>query len=271
MKGSIPVPLGTRVCRLIAVVALGAAGAMAPASPALAAPPAYTALGDSYASGLGTRTYFSDGTGCRRSPYAYPVLSANQLGAALTFAACSGATTADVLSGQLGSLNGSTRYVTVTVGGNDAGFSSVLRTCDLGSDSDCDNAIAKASAYIAGTLPGSLDTLYGQIRSQATSARVVVVGYPHLFDGQECNLVIPSSAEQGRLNQAGDLLDTTIQGRASAHGFAFVDPRAAFTGHAVCDPVEWLNGLSRPLRESYHPNVSGQAGYTSLVEPVLAG
>ena len=49
-------------------------------------------------------------------------------------------------------------------------------------------------------------------------------------------------------------------------GFAFVDVRSAFTGHAVCDDVEWINGLSNPIRESYHPNTTGQAnGYTPLV------
>lgn len=258
-----------RVRAAIAVLALAVLGGMAAAAPTLAAAPAYTALGDSYASGLGTRTYINDGTSCKRSPLAYPELAAGKLGLALTFAACSGARTADVLSGQLGSLNAATSFVTITIGGNDAGFSNVIETCDLASDSSCDNAIANAQAIITNTLPGSLDTLYAKVRSLAPSARVVVVGYPRLFNGQECNLIIPDSAEQPKLNATADLLDTTIQGRASAHGFAFVDPRAAFTGHAICDNPEWLNGLSNPVSESYHPNVTGQAGYAGLVEPDL--
>jgi lysophospholipase L1-like esterase len=270
MDRSFPVSRRPRLLGLMTVIAVATLGAVVTVSQALAAPPTYTALGDSYASGVGTRTYYSDGTNCKRSPDAYPVLSANQKGLTLTFAACSGAKVADVLNTQLASLTPATTDVTVEVGGNDAGFSSVLQTCDLGSNADCDAAIANANAYITGTLPGTLDTLYAKIRSLATRARVVVVGYPRIFNGQECNLIIPSAAEQPKLNQTADLLDTTIAGRASAHRFSFVDPRAAFTGHAICDPVEWVNGLSNPVSESYHPNVSGQAGYASLVEPVLA-
>ena len=40
--------------------------------PASAAVPGYVALGDSYASGTGTRSYLSDGTSCQRSVYATP-------------------------------------------------------------------------------------------------------------------------------------------------------------------------------------------------------
>ena len=55
-------------------------------------------------------------------------------------------------------------------------------------------------------------------------------------------------------------------------GFAFVNPVSAFVGHAVCDRTEWINGLSSPISESYHPNRSGQAsGYTPLVSPALVG
>jgi hypothetical protein len=51
-----------------------------------------------------------------------------------------------------------------------------------------------------------------------------------------------------------------------------VDPRNAFNGHAICDDTEWLNGLSNPVMESYHPNRNGQsAGYTPLVETALRG
>ena len=43
-------------------------------------------------------------------------------------------------------------------------------------------------------------------------------------------------------------------------------------GHAVCDEPEWINGLSNPIRESYHPNRAGHSsGYTPLVSPLLTG
>jgi hypothetical protein len=48
-----------------------------------------------------------------------------------------------------------------------------------------------------------------------------------------------------------------------------VNPTPAFIGHAVCGNPEWINGLSNPVSESYHPNVTGQAGYANLVDDHL--
>ncbi|TDV55215.1 SGNH/GDSL hydrolase family protein [Actinophytocola oryzae] len=257
--------------RLVAVTAAVTLLTLAGVTQAQAAAGPYTALGDSYSSGVGTRTYYSDSGSCYRGPNAYPVKVAAQLGAPLTFAACSGAKVPDVLN-QLGSLNASTAFVTVSVGGNDAGFADVITRCALPWPWTCTNEINNANNYIRTTLPGALDNLYNQIRSRAPGAKVVVVGYPRLFNGEECNaLARISPAEQTSLNATADLLATTIGGRAAAHGFGFVDVRTAFTGHAVCDDVEWLNGLSNPVLESYHPNVAGQAsGYTPLVASALS-
>jgi lysophospholipase L1-like esterase len=260
-----------RLSLLAAVTALAAVVALAGLQSAQAAAGPYTALGDSYSSGVGTRTYYSDSGSCHRSPKAYPVLVAQRIGAPLTFAACSGAKVADVLN-QLGSLNSSTAFVTVSVGGNDAGFSDVITQCALPWPWTCTTDINNANTFIRNTLPGLLDNLYTQIHDRAPNARVAVVGYPRLFNGESCNaLARISSAEQTSLNQTADLLATTIAARAAAHGFGFVDARSAFTGHAVCDDVEWLNGLSNPVLESYHPNATGQAsGYTPLVQNRLS-
>jgi lysophospholipase L1-like esterase len=259
------VPLSTV---LIAVTA--ATAAVTAAVPAYAAAPAYTALGDSYASGVGTREYYADSGSCQRSQYAYPVLDAARVGATLTFAACSGAQVANVLSGQLGSLSAATSYVTVSVGGNDIGWASVITQCAKPWPYTCTSEISAAENQIRTVLPGKLDGLYTQIRTLAPTARVVVVGYPRLFNGEECNFIARiSPGEQASLNSAADLLATTIADRAAAHGFGFADARGPFTGHAVCDDVEWLNGTSNPLSESYHPNRTGHVGYAGIVETAL--
>jgi lysophospholipase L1-like esterase len=255
---------------LTLAAALGLTLASSP--PAHAAGESYVALGDSYSSGVGTRSYIDDGTSCQRSTLAYPSLLAAQRGYALDFRACSGATVADVTSTQLGALGGGTSYVTISVGGNDAGFADVLTECALpGWASDCDGAIDGAEAVIDGSLPGSLDGLYASIRGLAPSAEVVVVGYPRIFMGEDCNaLTFFSPSEESRLNATADLLNGVLASVASAHGFAFADPTGAFTGHAVCDDPEWLNGLSNPISDSYHPNTSGHAsGYAPVVGGVL--
>lgn len=260
----------TLAASLAAVLAL--LGTVLALSPARAAGPSYVALGDSYSSGVGTRTYISDGTSCQRSTYAYPYLIAQARGFTLSFQACSGARIPDVTNNQLSALSSGTSYVTLSVGGNDAGFSSVITECAKpGWASDCDGKINTAQSYINNTLPGALSTLYASIKSKAPNAKVVIVGYPRLFQGEDCNAgTWFSPSEETRLNQTADLLNSKLSSAASAKGFSFANPTSAFTGHAVCDDVEWLNGLSNPISESYHPNRTGHSsGYKPLVNGLL--
>jgi lysophospholipase L1-like esterase len=268
-------PLRSLVTRALTAGALTAlAVPLLVAPPAHAAGPSYVALGDSYSSGVGTRSYLADGTSCQRSTYAFPSLVAAARGYALNFRACSGAKIPDVTNSQLGALSSVTRYVTISVGGNDAGFSSVLTECaQPGWMSNCDGAINTAQAYINTTLPSKLATLYSTMRAKAPNARVVVVGYPRVFNGEDCNAATWfSPAEETRLNQTADLLNGKLSAAASARGFGFANPTTRFTGHAVCDNTEWLNGLSNPISESYHPNRLGHSsGYTPLVSPLLTG
>lgn len=258
---------------LAAVLAVGLLPSLTPPA-AGAARPVYVALGDSYASGVGAGPYLADGSDCQRSSYAYPSLVARDRDYALRFRACSGATIAHVRAVQLGALSGATRYVTLSVGGNDAGFARVLTRCAtpwwlLA----CDPAVDRAQTFVRDTLPGRLRALYAQIRDRAPRATVVVVGYPRLFMGTDCDLgTWFSPAEQRRLNQTADLLNARTATAARAAGFAFADPTRRFTGHAVCDEPAWLHGLSRPVGESYHPTRAGHAsGLAPLVRPLLRG
>ncbi len=102
---------------------------------------------------------------------------------------------------------------------------------------------------------------------------MVVVGYPRVFMGEDCNAgTWFAPEEQTRLNQTADLLNAKLSAAAKARGFSFANPTSRFIGHAVCDDVEWLNGLSNPVSESYHPNVAGHAsGYVPAVGPLLVG
>ena len=175
---------------------------------------------------------------------------------------------------QLGALDAGTAYVSITVGGNDAGFSSVLTECAKPAwMSNCNGAIDRAQGVIMDLLPGRLGSLYSSIRSRATQAKIVAVGYPRLFNGTDCNAgTWFSASEMSRLNSTADLLNAKISTAASGAGFAFSNPTSAFLGHAVCASTEWINGLSYPISESYHPNRLGHSsGYTPVVGPQLTG
>jgi hypothetical protein len=77
-------------------------------------------------------------------------------GYTLSFQACSGAKTTDVNEKQLGTLSSGTALVTITIGGNDAGFSNVIINCALYYFT-CGSAISEANEFIAKKLPGLLE------------------------------------------------------------------------------------------------------------------
>lgn len=236
-----------------------------------AAKPSYVALGDSYASGNGTGVYYSADRNCYQSRDAYPALLAAAKGYSLSFDACSGATTADVVDRQLGDLNRSTALVTVEVGGDDAGFITVLEACALHGQ-ECEAGIRTADSYIEHSLPAVLNAAYADIRRAAPKAKVIVVGYPRLFtaNGATCGLRLLTSADERGLNQTAGLLDSVIASRAAGHGFRFLDPRAAFASHEICSRSPWVNNvLIEAIQESFHPNIAGEAAYARLLEGSL--
>lgn len=266
-----------RVPRILLGAAVSAAAtllvaAAAPAS-AVAAAVNYVALGDSYSSGLGANTYDSTSGNCDRSPQGYPALwAAAHNVSSFTFAACAGAKTTDVLASQLGGLTAATTLVSITIGGNDAGFSTVLETCLLQSDAGCKAAVDNAVAFIRGTLPGRLDSVYGAIRSHAPSASVVVLGYPRLYQLHGSCLVGMDDTKRGYLNGGADVLDSVTQTEVGKYlGFSFADVRTAFAPHEICSTdVWWLHSVEfvHPAY-SYHPTVDGyQYGYLPVLSSV---
>jgi lysophospholipase L1-like esterase len=237
-------------------------GSVAAAGPAGAATVRYVALGDSYSSGLGAGNYDPASGSCRRSSNAYPARwAAAHSPASFSFTACSGARTTDVLSGQLGPLNSDTTLVSITIGGNDAGFSNVMETCVLGSDSACLAAVAGAQAFAQNELPGRLNTLFSAIDSRAPSAHVVVLDYPHLY--MITNVCVGlSNTKRTALNNAADTLDTVISKATAEASFAFSDVRDDFAGHELCSGDGWLRSVTIPIGESYHPTALGHSsGY----------
>jgi len=142
-SGRSGVPVGSWAGRAavaaVTVVALLAAvaapsGAVRRATVGRAGPlPEYVALGDSYASGPVIAPQLADPAGCLRSGRDYPHLVAQAIGLQLTDATCGGATTTDMtgpqtiadglVGPQIDAVQPHTALVTLTVGGDDLGFS----------------------------------------------------------------------------------------------------------------------------------------------------
>ncbi|MEU0088441.1 SGNH/GDSL hydrolase family protein [Streptomyces sp. NPDC006274] len=222
----------------------------------------YVALGDSYSSGVGAGSYDSASGNCKRSTRAYPKLWANANSpSSFAFTACSGARTGDVTANQLAPLTSATDLVSITVGGNDAGFADVMTTCVLQSESNCISRIEQAKAYVDTTLPGKLDQVYSAISAKAPAARVVVLGYPRFYQLNGSCLAGLTENERRAINGAADHLNAATAKRAADHGYTFASVVGTFTGHEICSGSSWLHSLNwLNIGDSYHPTAAGQSG-----------
>ena len=229
-------------------------------------PVEYDALGDSYASGYGVPPY--DGL-CGRSQSAYAVQVDGRMKIELDdFVACAGATTESLVAGgQLAALDASTDLVTISIGGNDVGWSTAVTACLGGTDTQCAGALAATRTTVTQVLPGLLDAVYTQVSASAPEAHVVVTGYPRLFSPEHGPFLGASAAEQDALNDGADLLNAVIAEAAADHGFQFVDVTARFLGHGVNAPDAWILGPLEP--GAFHPDSDGYEAYTAAVTAAI--
>lgn len=267
-------------------LALSFAGIIGGAAPAQAVAPQaaakhvgtvhrYVALGDSFAAGYGLPSKPDPASQlCARSNLAYPeLLNGFRTLKHLDFVACSGATTKDLWNLQLGALGASTRTVTVTIGGNDAGFSQLgcLQTgCDFGQLSA---AVEAALAALAGKVPSdtvaSLPGILAAIQARAPHAKIFLTGYPELFGTRSqvfgTSLACPVAvADRTIVNGLAVRLNAVIKGSAAAAraggvNVTYVGVARAFDGHGLCDSrVPFIT-------TALHPNAIGQAVYARVL------
>lgn len=223
----------------------------------------YVALGDSYSAGVGAGSYISSSGSCDRSPNAYSALwAAAHAPSSYASVACSGATTTDVINKQLSALSSSTTLVSITIGGNDENFGGIMQDCNLKGTTTCVNEINAAKADATAHLPAKLAKVYSAIKSKASNAHVVVLGYPDFYDVAKSCIGL-SQASRTAIDSGIDLLDSLTKTAATKAGFTFGDVRSAFVGHEICDSGRWLHSVNLlDIEESYHPTATGQkSGY----------
>jgi lysophospholipase L1-like esterase len=262
-------------CLAIAVTALAGfvtIGAL-PAAGANSSIIAYVALGDSYAAGFGAPPVDPDDP-CQRSNQGYPVLldSSQKRIELEANATCKGATTSEVVNTQLSALNRDTRLVTLTVGGNDLHVADVAATCTTPgvTAAQCiakiQDAVAPAQLQALGS---DLIDLYGEVAEAAPGARIVVTGYPHLFDPAPGS---PNAAIITALNAATDQLNATIKHAVTVAQNAdvnirYVDVTAEFAGHGALSTKPFINPPG--TEAAFHPNVLGYSVYAIAIADAL--
>jgi lysophospholipase L1-like esterase len=276
-----------RVGALAVVVAGLVAGSVA--TPALAqdsGPLDYVALGDSYTSGIGAGSikvsplYPFDPEDpnqlppCLQATPGYPdVLDARSDITLTVNAACSGWTATMVplqvqAASAAGLLSAETDLVTITAGGNDVNFLEVLRDCLSPSLKDCKASVKAAEAIAKTAVLPALTNAYAAIRAKAPNAKIVAVGYPHLFSPEFPGSTVLADKAAEEFNKGTDTLNKIIEKAAKkSPGTVYVDVTDEFAGHGVGSPDSWFVLNGNPLDgESFHPTATGYAkGYYPAV------
>ena len=278
----------------------------------------YVALGDSFSSGEGVPP-FKQGTAvpdwntCHRSYFAYARVLDRSTTLSLpagNFSACSGAETKHIDTDgfnnevrQLESLSLSTKYVTITIGGNDAnligfGAACVEWDCSFGSD-----VYRQARAKIENELPEKLERIYQAILQGAPNAEVLVLDYPqmaplkspdnendircpYLYGGTDEDRISRPWAEARaardvitRLNNAVENSVAGVRGlepsQSRLHYVPVNGSSSPFQGHTICSDsgVSYFNNVDQAVghREyALHPNGLGHLAYAQIVTAKLA-
>lgn len=286
----------------------------------------YLALGDSYSSGEGAHTY-REGTDtvrnqCHQSLLSYPYLLGASQG---SFAAvtCSGARmhnvrpergvdtyqikgapTASEMDGALENYmpgvlaqkefvtENNPEAITISIGGNDIGFGSILEKCVHPLKHLEDNLVSNFTCYdtyedrlevvnMINSQFTRLRGLYEGLRDNGINGRrVYVIGYPQIAKvGGVCGLNVAMNTEEVKF--AYDLIDylnSVIRRAAEEAGVQYVDTQQAFEGSRLCEAVPGqsaMNGFTinkslnggYDFKASFHPN---QKGHQLLAQTIAS-
>lgn len=182
-------------------------------------------------------------------------------------------------------------YVTLTMGGNDAGFSDVIINVVLGSTylnfsnlSDHINYIWN-KFYSKGGIKDNLSDMYTTISDRAgKQANVIVAGYPKLLEPSGKGFFV-SYQEATIVNNAVSNFNNAIehivnQHKSKGENVYFVSVEDAFENHAAFSSDPWINEIIPIPNEqdisdipvsaySMHPNLEGAKAYARCVQGTI--
>lgn len=251
----------------------------------------YVSLGDSYAAGPLIPNQSLSPVGCLRSDHNYASLATPGIGLTHRDPSCSGATTVHMTQPQnvefgpnppqFNSLDSSTTVVSLTIGGNDIGFSEVAQSCITVNpfshpclDKYDAGGVDQLKARIDATAPKVAAVLQG-IHSLSPSAKIYVVNYPAIFPetGFGCWPQMPIGFQDvPYLRSTEQRLNSMLATQAAANGATLVNWYQASIGHDACKgtSTRWVEPLvPGTLAAPIHPNATGmQGGANALLAAV---
>jgi hypothetical protein len=249
----------------------------------------YVALGDSYAAGPLIPNQIAP-LGCLKSDHNYAHLAAPTIGLPLRDPTCSGATTEDMTNPQetelgtnppqFNSLDAETTRVSLTIGGNDIGFSEIALDCVTLNpfSTPCKDKYTaggkdQVAERIAATAPKVAAVLQG-IHTRSPAAKVFVVNYAPIFPetGFGCWPQMPIGfGDVPYLRSKEKELNAMLATQAASNGATVVDWYKAGIGHDACkgSSTRWVEPVvpTNPAAP-IHPNLAGMTGAAGILGPV---
>jgi hypothetical protein len=247
----------------------------------------WAGLGDSYAAGPLIPNQQLNPLGCLRSDHNFAHLAAAALGRSLADASCSGAKTDDMTAPQnvtpgpnppqFNALTADTQIVTLQIGGNDIGFTSIIQNCATANpfahpcrDRYVVNGHDTLADKIDATAPKVAAVLQG-IHTRSPQARVFVVNYAAILPetGVGCWPQVPIAfSDVAYLRSVERNLNAMLAQQAAANGARIIDDYSASIGRDACKSpsTRWVEPLvPANLAAPFHPNARGEAGIAAVV------
>lgn len=252
----------------------------------------YVALGDSYTAGPLIPNQLPP-YGCLKSDRNYPHLAAAGIGHELRDPSCSGAETEDMTQTQnvspgpnppqFNSLDADTAVVSITIGGNDIGFSEIIENCVTVNpfshpciDKYRAGGVDQLAQRIDATAP-LVASVLEEIRSRSPNAEVYVLNYAAIFPetGYGCWPQMPIGfLDVPYLRATQKRLNSMLATEAGANGATLVNWYAASIGHDACKGplTRWVEPLvpTQPAAP-VHPNLAGMRGAAQVLLAAVVG
>ena len=244
----------------------------------------YVSLGDSYVAAGDLFNNVTVAAGCQQAPNDVGHLVAKKMrGVSFADWACSGADTDDIVGNtdkgpQVRGLSAQTKYVSVSIGGNDESiFGGLKDDCMVGVAGTCTPKVQKATLAKIDRLGVKLNDTYAAIRAAAPNAKVVVAGYLNVLPKNPRGCFIEplmGTANVAFANKVQTKLNHTVRDAAVRAGFTAVNIDQK-PGHDICAPdgrrYVSLTGFG-PGDEGtpIHPTLPGRRQVAHLIAKAFA-
>lgn len=248
--------------------------------------PEYVALGSSFAAGAGLGPLQENSpTLCARSTGGYPTQLSQKLDLSIVDMTCGGAVTRHLLKGgqffqgpQIRTINRQTRLVTITIGGNDLGYSSDLSLLAARHTGTLFGRLvrqfwsgpkqANERDYIA--VETLLTATIRSINLHAPNAIVVLISYPTILPPRgTCAQLGLNGAEANLMRDVADQFAQTMRSAAQRTGAILVDMHRIGATHNACSTSPWTFGWSNAGLAPFHPNSRGARATANAIAIAL--